>query len=192
MWRSTTFYRKHRNSKACPKTASAAPVAIAASGGRCGFTLIGTVLAIVIVGFGVTSMMAVCQACTRSTDAGRQLTQAVWLAQEVHEWTINLAFTDPDPNDIGSPPGKDPHDLTGQIDDLDDLMGQTLPICRDGQGDPISDSHGWSEAMTLTWLDPLNLTPADDGTTDLIRVQVDVKLHGKTVFTTSWLVIKAG
>ena len=105
-----------------------------------GFSLIETAVATCIIGMGVASMVAVSGACTRATGAGAQLSQAVFLAQEIREWTLMLPFTDPDAEDGGNPPGPDGGDAEGVVDDLDDLRGMTLSPPRGGDGSVLSDA----------------------------------------------------
>ena len=157
---------------------------------RTGFTLVEVAIAIVIVGLAVVSLVTASGACTRATHGSRQLTQAVFLAQSIREWSIQLPLTDPDPADEGSPLGPDPNDAQGIPDDLDDLMGMIFDPPRDGAGSPMSNFQGWSQTVTLTWVDPEALTPVAPGWTDAVEVQVAVSFEGQPVFTTSWLVTR--
>jgi Tfp pilus assembly protein PilV len=155
-----------------------------------GFTLIEAAVAIVITGVGVTALMAASGAFTRASDGGIKLSQAVLLAQEVREWTVRLPFSDPDELDAGNPPGADPYDLQGVVDDLDDLSDAVYDPPRSGQGSPIGDMVGWSQTITLTWVDPETLEAVLPGQTDAVRVEVSIGFKGGNVFDATWLVMR--
>jgi len=128
---------------------------------------------------------------TQNNAAGRDLTQASLLAQEMREWTVKLPFSDPDTADAANPPGPDGADPQTFVDDLDDLLSVTYSPPRDGQGLSITDMAGWSQTTKLTWRDPANLqTTVAAGTSDVIHVYLEIKQNGQIVLTTGWLVAK--
>ena len=155
---------------------------------RSGFSLIEAVVATCIIGVGVTALLSSVAAGTRVNSEGTRVTQAVFLAQEIREWTLKLPFSDPDPADAGNSPGADGSDPQYFIDDLDDLMDLTYSPPRDGQGIAISDMTQWSQTITLTWRNPADLTlSVSAGTSDIINVHVEIKHNGEAVLSTDWL-----
>jgi len=160
---------------------------------RGGFTLIEVAVATAIVGVGVVAMMTSLAANTRTNHAGQSLTHAVFLAQEIREWTLKLPFSDPDPGDAGNPPGPDGSDPQDFVDDLDDLMDVTYSPSRDGLGNTITHMPEWSQTISLTWRDPDSLTTVvSPGTSELVYVQVEISHQGRTALTTGWLVSRRG
>lgn len=158
---------------------------------RDGFTLIEVAVATAIVGVGVAALMACLVAGTRTNRAGQELAQAVFLIQEIREWTLKLPFSDPDPDDAGNPPGSDGWSPQVWVDDLDDLMGVTYSPPRNACGQVIAGMPGWSQTLTLTWRDPNHLTSVvTPGTSDIIHVQVAVAYQGRAVGTAGWLVAR--
>jgi len=166
---------------------------------RGGFSLIEVAVATALVGLGVTALLMSLGAGTRANDGGRKVTQAVFIAQELREWTLRLPFSDPDPGDAGNPPGSEGSDPQEWVDDLDDLMDVTYspPMSARGKppldatGEPMTGMNGWSQHITLTWLNGDGLTQTvSPGTSDFIRVQVDVAYRGQDVLTASWLVTR--
>ncbi len=156
-----------------------------------GFSLIEVAVATIIVGIGVVALMVSVGAGTNTNDAGQKLTQAVFLAQEIREWTLRLPFSDEDPGDQGSPPGPDSSDPQVFVDDLDDLLGVTYDPPRDGQGTAISDMADWSQQITLTWRDPSNLTSTvANGASDMIYVNLVVSYKGQEKLRTGWLITR--
>lgn len=156
-----------------------------------GFSLIEAAVATAIIGIAVAALMTAVAAGTRAANSGRLITVATMLAQEAREWTIKLPFSDPDPADQDNPPGTGGSDPQVYVDDLDDLMDVTFCPPRDGNGLPITDMAAWSQTLTLTWRDMVDPTSiVTNGTSDLIHIQVDIKLGPQTIFTTGWLVTR--
>lgn len=163
----------------------------AVAAGRRGMTLIEIAVATAIIALGVTAIMVASTSTTQVNSAGQKLTRAIFLAQEIREWTLKLPFTDQDPGDEGNPPGPDGSDPQSFVDDLDDLMNVSYSPPRDGQGVAISDMAGWSQQITITWRNPNNLAQTvADGSSDVVCVQVAVSFKGENLLTTNWLVAR--
>ena len=156
---------------------------------RGGFTLIDVLVATSLISIGVVAILSASASGTRVTDACRKRTEAVFLAQEIREWTLRLPFSDPDEADAGNPPGPDGSDPQSFVDDLDDLMDVTFNPPRDGQGSPLADMTGWSETITLTWRSESDLrTTVSAGTSGVIHVQLDLSWQGRLAHSVGWLV----
>ena len=152
------------------------------------FTLIEALIATVLVGLGIAAMMVSTQSGTRVAAHSQELTQAIYIASEIREWTLKLPFKDPQtPTD---PPGPDAdEDPQIMVDDLDDLMSVTFSPPRDAMGRTIDDMSDWSETITLTWRDKDNLTSiVNPGESEMVFVQVVVSHNGKKVLSTGWLI----
>jgi len=156
-----------------------------------GFTLIEAVVATSIIGVGVAALFVSLKAGTEVNGASAELTRAVFVAQEIREWTLKLPFTDPDPGDQGNPPGPDGTSPEYWVDDLDDLMDVVYSPPRDGCGNTLYDLEGWSQHITLTWRNPDNLSAiVTPGATDVVRVQVEVSRGTRALLTTGWFVTR--
>ena len=153
--------------------------------GRGGFTLIEVAIAVVIIAVGVTALMLGAASSTRTNNASRELTQAVLLAQDLREWTVKLPFFDPD---LGSPGPLGPEAGEYEVDDLDDLHGQTFSPPRDATGYQMYGMTGWSQMVTVNWVDPNNLTVISTTPTDTVSVQVIVSRDSIPLLSTGWLV----
>ena len=158
-----------------------------------GFTLIEALVTTGILGVGVSALMVAVGSGTRVNGAGRELTEASFLAQEVREWTLKLPFSDVDPGDEDNPPGPDGTDPQHFVDDLDDLLDTAYTPPRDGQGAPISDMIGWTQSVSLTWRDPTDLaTTVADGASDVVLVEVEILRDSRSILSTGWLVARRG
>jgi len=154
-----------------------------------GFSLVEVMVAAALMGVGVAAVMIAMQSGTNVNAAGRDLTQACYLAQEIREWTLMLPFSDPDLADQGNPPGPDGSDPQVFVDDLDDLIGVTYSPPRDGNSNPIAELANWSQQIDLEWKDPDSLrSTVAPGSTDIIRVKVTIRHDDTPVLDTGWLV----
>jgi len=155
-----------------------------------GFSLAEVVVATALIGLGLVALLVASAAGTRSSDGCRKLTEAVFLAQEIREWTLKLPFSDP--QTPGAEPGLDSGESPDSVDDLDDLMNVTFSPPRDGQGSPLADMVGWSETITLTWRDPDDLqSTVAPGSSDIIHVQIDLAHQGRQMHAVGWFVARS-
>ena len=158
--------------------------------GRKGFTLVEILVTAALVGLGIAAILGAVRAGTQANAAAAELNAAVFLAQEIREWTMTLPFRDPDPADHNNPPGPDGTSPQIYVDDVDDLMDVTYSPPRNSMGQAMTEMSDWSEVITLTWreLDDLAsvVTP---GTSDVINVQVVVRRGSRDVLTSNWLVV---
>jgi len=161
------------------------------AGAPAGFSLIETAITTALLGLGISALVVASRSGTQINAAGRDLTQAAYLVQEIREWTLKLPFSDPDPGDQYHPPGPDGSDPQTFVDDLDDLMDVTYSPPRDGDGNAISGMEGWSQHITLEWKDPDSLnTTVVAGSSDVILVTVTVARGGRDVLATGWLAVR--
>lgn len=162
---------------------------------KSGFTLLEVLSASVIMGIGFVSILASVTASTKTSFASADMTQAIFLTQEIREWTTNLPFSDPDIADAGNPPGPDSYAQAGEyyVDDLDDLMGAYFSPPKNGLGENIEGMDGWSQAVNLTWGSPDDInTAVVPGTSGIVQVQVTISKNYETIMQTSWLVTENG
>jgi prepilin-type N-terminal cleavage/methylation domain-containing protein len=142
-----------------------------------GFTLIEVCVAIIIVGVAITALMTGIASGTRINDAGQNLTEAIFLTQEVREYTLTqeevLASSNP-PQSFASI--------------WNSFVGAYSPPV-DGQGHTISGLSGWSQAISIAYMDPATMAVVP-GPTDLIRVTVTISRNNVQIMSTSWLVAK--
>jgi prepilin-type N-terminal cleavage/methylation domain-containing protein len=156
---------------------------------RDGFTLIEVAVATAIVGVGVVALLTAITAGTRANGSGQDLTQAVFIAHELREWTIKLPFVDPDAGQSDTPPGPNGSNPQVFVDDLNDMMNVTYSPPRDARGNAITTLPGWSETITMTWRNPSNISQVvTDGASDFVYVSVTIFSQGQRILTTGWLV----
>ncbi len=157
-----------------------------------GFTLLEILMTTVLLGMGITALMAGMASTANVNSSGSEITQAVLLAQDIREWTMNLPFHDPDPTQAANPPGPDGSSPQTLVDDVDDLMNVTFSPPRNSHGEILSDMDDWSETITLTWrslADPTQIvTP---GSSTVMNINVTISHYGQEVLSSSWLKTEA-
>ena len=154
---------------------------------RCGFTLIESALATVIVGTGVLAIVAAQQAYHYKNDWAQRSATAMLLANELRELTLTLPMHDPITGTQTMGPEANELDI-GDYDDLDDFAG----VVSQGKGagilfDPpinalrqeVANLDGWSQQVEVFNILPDNISVGDAltlplGTTDMMRVNVTV------------------
>ena len=138
------------------------------------FSLVEAALAAVIVGTGIVAVVASLGAGARMNDAGRNLTEAVFLAEEMREWTVQLPFTEANGGT--------------SLSSLYAAGGTTYSPPINGMGQTISGMTDWSQVLTLSWADPNNLTSTlSPNASSVIRASVSVRFQGAQVLAVSWL-----
>jgi Tfp pilus assembly protein PilV len=142
---------------------------------RGGFSLVETALAIVIIGIGIVALVASLDAGSRINGAGRDLTNAIFLAQEAREWTVQLPFSDAN--------------LGTTLVSLYSAGGLTYNPPHDGEGQQITGMSGWSQVLTVSWRDPNNLASAvSTNGSNVVNVQASIRCQGTEVYKTNWFV----
>jgi prepilin-type N-terminal cleavage/methylation domain-containing protein len=157
-------------------------------GQRCrrGFTLVETALAMVIVGVGVVSLLQLLAAGTMVNSGGTELTTAVNLANTIHEISISLPFQNPSsPTSLAKDSGG-PTAYTY----LWDMNGDTYSPPLDVRRQPITKYSTWSQKVTITTVDPNNVTAVrpNDPTVPTARVTVVITHNNREVYQASWLI----
>jgi len=156
-----------------------------------GFTLIEAAIATMVVAIGIVALLSALGAGTRVNSQARDITQAVFLAQEIREWTLRLPFKDPNPANAHNSPGPDGIDPQLFVNDLDDLLNVTYGPPRDGQGRPIAGMAGWSQTINMNWRDPDSLTTTVPvGISDVICVTVTIRHGQEAILATNWIVTR--
>jgi prepilin-type N-terminal cleavage/methylation domain-containing protein len=167
---------------------------------RRGFTLIEAMLATVIIGTGVLSMMHLFTACTRQNGSAVNMTAAMLLAQNIQETMAGLSFTDPafGKTYFGPEPGQ----TLGSFDDIDDFDAQTFNPPINSVRGPIADMGNYAQVVSVWPVFPNGLSSNSDWTspdipqttyTGTARVTVRI-LHRKNAganwveaYRTSWI-----
>jgi len=150
-----------------------------------GFTLIEVLIAIILVGLAIASLVAANSSLTQANAAGINLSTAEFLSEQIRELTASLAAIDP--NDAGPPLGPETGETLADYDDVDDFDGKTLSPPIGASREPL-DLAGFSQQVTVENVNAadFNHVEADD-TSRFIRITVKVFLNSREISSTSWI-----
>jgi type II secretory pathway pseudopilin PulG len=134
---------------------------------RAGFTLVETMLAMIIVGTAVLASMTLLGVGTQTNKASFQLVTALNLSETVRERMHGVDFEDAlDENgSIYSPPL--------------DVRGVSIPELPD-----------WSQELSVVPVPADSIDETTTGSSDMANLTVTVLFRGKTVATNSYLLVK--
>jgi len=154
-----------------------------------GFSLIEVLIAILLVGLAIVSLVAANSAFTKANGAGADLSTAEFLVEQIRELTTLLPVVDPQSGTATSPLGPEEATLA-DYDDVDDFDGADFspPI---GAADRaiLKAFAGFSQRITVEKVSPSNFEQvvADDNSSSFVRVTVKIFLNSKEISSASWI-----
>ena len=151
--------------------------------------MLEVVAATAVIGVAVEALPASVQAGTQVNSAGRRITQAAALVDEIREWTPKLPFSDPDPADQRTSSGPDGAGPQAFVDGPGDPLGVSCGPPRDANSLPTTDMATRSQHSKLAWRYRDNLkTIVASGSTDVLHAEVGITCPGEAVLATGWLI----
>ncbi|MHC4244189.1 MAG: type IV pilus modification PilV family protein [Planctomycetota bacterium] len=155
---------------------------------RCreGFTLIEVLIAILLVGLAIVSLISANGAFTQANGAGVELSTAEFLIEQIRELSAVLEVIDP--NTGTTTFGSEASETLADYDDLDDIHGAVFspPISADRL--PLTDLGAYSQQITVE-----NVSASDfeqvvgNHGSFFVRVSVKVFLNTKEISSARWL-----
>lgn len=138
-----------------------------------GFTLIEVAICVVLLGIGILALLVATGSSTAVNGAGKDLSQAVFLAQEFREYCFNR-----------------------EIDTISSARHEP-PI--NGLGNALSGYDGWAQNIRAWYMNPddLSMIGTDDPSqpnyideSDIKYIECDIERNGQRVFSTGWFVVR--
>lgn len=155
-----------------------------------GFSLVEVLIAILLVGLAVASLVAANSAFTKANGAGTDLSTAEFLAEQIRELTALLPVVEPETPEsgvdvFGPEPGET---LLATYDDLNDFDGKSFSPPINANRTALADLAAYSQQVTVENVDKSNFEQvvADHGSS-FVRVTVRVYLNSKEITSASWL-----
>lgn len=156
--------------------------------GKCrnGFTIIEALIAILLVGMAVASLLAANSAFTKANGVGTDLSTAEFLAEELRELTVLLPVVDPETEDAVF--GPESGETLSTYDDLDDFDGLSFAPPIDANRSTLVNYSAFSQQITVQNVNASNFEQvvADHGSS-FVRVTVKVYLNSKEISSGSWI-----
>lgn len=130
-----------------------------------GFTLIEVLIATLLVGLAIASLLVANGSFTKENAAATDLSTAEFLIEQIRELTVMTGYDD--------------------LDDLDDVSFSP-PISADGNS--LDDFAAFSQQITVKNVSDANFgNVVDDHESPFVRVTVKVFLNSKEISSASWL-----
>jgi len=151
-----------------------------------GFTLIEVLIAILLVGLAIVSLVTANGALTQANGAGAELSTAEFLIEQIRELSTVLEVIDP--NTGIATFGPETSETLASYNDLDDLNGAVFspPISADRIS--LTDLVAYSQQITVE-----NVSATDfeqvvgNHTSSFVRVSVKIFLNTREISSASWL-----
>ena len=152
-----------------------------------GFSLIEVLIAIVLVGLAIASLVTANSAFTKANGAGAELSTAEFLIEQIRELSVLLPVIDPDG---GSTFGPETGETLADYDDLDDFDSASFSPPIDADRNPLNDLAAFSQQVTVEKVSDGNfeqVVPDNDPNSHFVRVTVKVFLNSREISSTRWL-----
>ena len=153
---------------------------------RCGFTFVEVLIATMLVGLAIASLMVANRSFTMANDAGTDLSTAEFLVEQIKELMALLPVVDPQTGTTTF--GSETGETLANYDDLDDFDGANYSPPISAERNPLNDYTTFSQQVTVE-----NVSASDfeqvisDHGSSFARVTVSVSQNGQIVTSASWL-----
>ncbi len=155
---------------------------------KSGFTLIEVLIAVILVGLAIASLVGANGAFTKANGAGTDLSTAEFLLEQIKELTVMLPVGDPASTDWTTF-GPETRETLATYNDLDDFDNKTFSPPIDAQRNTLSNFSSFSQQVTVQKVNPSNFEQAvnDSDTSSFARVTVKIYQHSTEICSASWL-----
>jgi len=152
---------------------------------RNAFTFIEVLIAVVILGIAIVSMLTANLTYTKANDFGTKLSTAEFLIEQIKELTTTLPVIDPETGySTFGPEEAAPSDY----DDLDDFDNLSLspPINADRQS--LTNFPQFTQHIEVQNVHPNNFEQiVSDHSSNFVRVKVTIYVNSEIISSTSWI-----
>jgi len=143
-------------------------------GGRAGFSLAESMIAVVIVGVMLVAALATLSGTRTGQFKMEGRATGTHLAQELMNEILSQPFEEQEGTFFFGRESGESATQRDQWDDVDDYDGLSESPPKDKSGTVMSDLTGWTRTVTVTFVNPTDLTTAVGSDTGLKRITVTV------------------
>ena len=150
-----------------------------------GFSLIEVLIAMILVGLAIASLVAANSSFTKANATGTDLSTAEFILEQIRELTAMLPVVDPETEIATFGPEEA---SLADYDDLDDFdnAGFSPPVSADRQ--TLNDFTAFTQKVTVENVNPADFEQvAADHSTGFVRVTVVVEMNSATISSASWI-----
>ncbi len=150
-----------------------------------GFTLIEVLIAIVLVGLAIVSLVVAGGSLTKANGAGTDLSTAEFVAEQIRELTALLPVVDPQ---TGTAMFGSEEAILADYDDIDDFDGASFSPPIGADRGVLNNFAAFSQQITVENVSATNFEQVvSDHGSNFVRVTVEVFLNSKEISSASWL-----
>jgi prepilin-type N-terminal cleavage/methylation domain-containing protein len=151
-----------------------------------GLSLIEVLIAVLLIGLAIASLMAANGAFTKANGAGTDLSTAEFLIGQIRELTMLLPVIDPE-TELATF-GPESGETLIDYDDLDDFNGATFSPPISAERTTLNDFSSFSQRITVQ---NVNASDFEDvvanHSSNFVRVTVTVYLNSRKISSANWL-----
>jgi prepilin-type N-terminal cleavage/methylation domain-containing protein len=150
-----------------------------------GFSLIEVLVAVILVGLAIASLIAANSSFTQANAAGTDLSTAEFLIEQIRTLTAMLPVVDPN---TGTSTFGPEEAILADYDDLDDFDGANFspPISADQE--ILNDFAAFSQQVTIENVSAANFEQViSNHSSCFVRVSVKVFLNSREISSASWI-----
>ena len=151
-----------------------------------GFTFIEVLIATLLVGLAIASLMVANRAFTTANDVGTDLSTAEFLVEQIKELTALLPVIDPltGTTTFGPESGEN----LASYDDLDDFDGASYSPPINADRSVLNDYANFSQQVTVENVSDSNFEQVvTDHSSYFVRITVSVYQNSQLITSASWL-----
>jgi len=154
-----------------------------------GFSLIESLIAILLVGFAMVSLLAANGTFTKANGAGTDLSTAEFLVEQIRELSALLPVVEPNtPESAVDVFGPEPGETLATYDDLNDFDGTSFSPPINANRSPLAELAAFSQQVTVQNVNASNFEQVvADHSSAFIRVTVRVYVNSKEISSARWL-----
>jgi len=151
-----------------------------------GFSLIEVLIATMLVGLAVASLMAANGAFTQANGAGTDLSTAEFLIEQMRELTALLPVIDPESET--STFGPETGETLATYDDLDDFDNASFSPPINSERTALPEVGAFTQQVTVENVNASNFQQVvADHTSNFVRVTVRIYLNSREISSARWL-----
>lgn len=153
---------------------------------KSGFSLVEVLIAVLLVGLAIASLMTANAAFTKANGAGTDLSTAEFLIGQIRELTMLLPVIDP--QDELATFGPESGETLAGYDDLDDFNGATFSPPISAERTTLNEFPAYSQQITVQNVNASNFEQVvANHSSNFVRVTVHVYLNSRQISSASWL-----
>jgi prepilin-type N-terminal cleavage/methylation domain-containing protein len=150
------------------------------------FTLVEVLIAVILVGLAIASLVGANISFTRANGAGADLSTAEFLMEQIRELTAMLPAVDPQTeiSTFGSEEGT----VLASFDDIDDFDNSTFSPPINAARTAMTDFAAFSQQITVQNVSASNFEQVvGDHSSYFVRITVEIFLNSEKISSDSWI-----